>query len=83
MIPAMELARGIVVFPRIQVSQQSGGGEAAGTQVEDEVDQSVELTLAQWHVDEPGYSVLGEGDIRFENGFGLLKGNAVGIAFSS
>jgi len=81
MIPCEQLPGGIVVFSSIQVSQQSGGCKPGGTEVEDEVDESVELTLSQRNADEPGNSVFGDCDIRSENGFGLLTSDAIGIVF--
>lgn len=52
-VPAEQLRGGLGVAAGIQLTKQGGPGQAAGAEVEDEVDQGVELALGERDADEP------------------------------
>jgi hypothetical protein len=78
-VPGEKLPGGFIVSARVQIAEQGGGGEAGGSEVESEIDESIELALRERDVDQAGDGGFGDGDVGGEDGLGLGEGDGVGV----
>ena len=76
-VPGEELPGCVVVFPGIEITQEGGRCESAGTEIEDEVYECVELALRERDMDETGDGRFRDADVVGEDGFGLSHGDPI------